>query len=104
MSGALDRSSHIGAPMSIVSIASCECYQLEAVRRAVMAALAPLGGIERFVHPGMRVLLKPNLVSALMAFRCILVIYMEMQLEIRQVLNKSIDYGNRYINLYVLPG
>jgi len=50
--------------MSIVGIAPCTTYDREAVRRAVASALAPLGGMGRFVHPGMRVLLKPNLLLA----------------------------------------
>ena len=48
----------------MVSVVRCDSYELEHVRRAVLAALAPLGGIERFVRPGMKVLLKPNLLSA----------------------------------------
>jgi len=50
--------------MTIVSVVGCDTYELAMVRRAVAAALAPLGGIERFVRPGMRVLLKPNLLLA----------------------------------------
>ena len=50
--------------MTIVSVVSCNTYELDTVRRAVTAALDPLGGIERFVRPGMRVLLKPNLLLA----------------------------------------
>jgi len=50
--------------MSIVSVVACKTYEPDAVRQAVAAALAPLGGIGRFVHPGMRVLLKPNLLAA----------------------------------------
>jgi len=50
--------------MPRVSIVACETYEPGPVRRAVKAALAPLGGIERFVRPGMRVLLKPNLLTA----------------------------------------
>jgi uncharacterized protein (DUF362 family)/ferredoxin len=49
---------------TIVSIVPCNDYELDAVRQAVRACLAPLGGIERFVRPGMRVLLKPNLLAA----------------------------------------
>lgn len=48
----------------VVSVVSCNRYDPGRVRRAVEAALAPLGGIGRFVHPGMRVLLKPNLLAA----------------------------------------
>ncbi len=50
--------------MPRVSVVACETYEPGPVRRAVKAALAPLGGIERFVRPGMRVLLKPNLLTA----------------------------------------
>lgn len=50
--------------MSLVSVVACETYALEQVRRSIAAVLAPLGGIERFVRPGMRVLLKPNLLAA----------------------------------------
>ncbi|MFQ6101995.1 MAG: DUF362 domain-containing protein [Anaerolineae bacterium] len=50
--------------MSVVSIAACETYEPDAVRQAVTGVLAPLGGIGRFVRPGMQVLLKPNLLAA----------------------------------------
>ncbi len=50
--------------MSIVSVVACEAYEPGAVRQAVIVVLAPLGGIGRFVRPGMRVLLKPNLLAA----------------------------------------
>jgi uncharacterized protein (DUF362 family)/Pyruvate/2-oxoacid:ferredoxin oxidoreductase delta subunit len=50
--------------MSVVSTVTCETYDDEAVRRALKGVLAPLGGLERFVEPGMRVLLKPNLLAA----------------------------------------
>jgi len=50
--------------MSIVSIVACDTYTPAAVRRAVTGVLAPLGGIGRFVRPGMQVLLKPNLLAA----------------------------------------
>jgi len=50
--------------MSVVSIAACKTYEPDSVRRAVTAVLDPLGGIGRFVRPGMRVLLKPNLLTA----------------------------------------
>ena len=50
--------------MSLVSVVTCEAYEAEAVERAVEAVLAPLGGIGRFVRPGMQVLLKPNLLVA----------------------------------------
>jgi len=50
--------------MSVVSVVTCETYEPGAVRQAVTAVLAPLGGIGRFVRPGMQVLLKPNLLAA----------------------------------------
>ena len=48
---------------TVVSVAVCGAYDLDLVRGAVQAVLAPLGGMERFVRPGMKVLLKPNLLS-----------------------------------------
>jgi len=57
------RTSHL-QETSIVSVVSCDTYDPEAVRQSVAAVLAPLGGIGRFVRPGMRVLLKPNLLAA----------------------------------------
>lgn len=49
---------------SIVSIATCKKYRLDQVRQAVEACLVPLGGMRRFVRPGMTVLLKPNLLTS----------------------------------------
>jgi uncharacterized protein (DUF362 family) len=54
-----------------VSVSRCESYELACVRPAVRAALAPLGGIERFVKPGMTVLLKPNALTAAMPERAV---------------------------------
>lgn len=48
---------------TIVSVTGCATYDQDAVRQAVQAVLTPLGGLKRFVQPGMRVLLKPNLLS-----------------------------------------
>ncbi|MBN1811015.1 MAG: DUF362 domain-containing protein [Anaerolineae bacterium] len=47
--------------MPVVSIAKCETYEIAEVRQALSAALGSLGGIDTFVQPGQRVLLKPNL-------------------------------------------
>ncbi len=49
--------------MAVVSAVTCPTYDLDALRPALRAALDPLGGIARFVRPGMTVLLKPNLLS-----------------------------------------
>ncbi len=46
-----------------VSLLSHKTYDPEATLEAVRKVLAPLGGMERFVKPGMTVLLKPNLVA-----------------------------------------
>ncbi len=51
--------------MVMVSIAACDTYDLETVRHVLEGVLAPLGGMGRFVRPGMRVLLKPNLIVPL---------------------------------------
>jgi uncharacterized protein (DUF362 family)/NAD-dependent dihydropyrimidine dehydrogenase PreA subunit len=53
--------SALGKPA--VSVAACDVYDLDVLRAAVDAVLAPLGEMERFVRPGMKVLLKPNLLN-----------------------------------------
>jgi uncharacterized protein (DUF362 family)/Pyruvate/2-oxoacid:ferredoxin oxidoreductase delta subunit len=50
--------------MPIVSALACNTYDPDAVRRSLSALLVPLGGMGAFVRPGMRVLLKPNLLAA----------------------------------------
>ena len=50
--------------MSTVSLVRCETYGSIALEAAVRRAVDLLGGISRFVKPGDRVLLKPNLLSA----------------------------------------
>lgn len=47
-----------------VAVTRCDSYDGATVARAVGEALGYLGGIERVVGPGARVLLKPNLLSA----------------------------------------
>jgi len=49
------------AEKPLVSLERCPSYDPPIVQDAVRAALEPLGGISRFVRPGQRVLLKPNL-------------------------------------------
>lgn len=50
--------------MSKVALARCETYDREKVFEAVKRSVDLLGGIEKFVKPGNKVLLKPNLLSA----------------------------------------
>ncbi|MBT1073268.1 DUF362 domain-containing protein [Pelotalea chapellei] len=47
-----------------VSIGYCDTYDYKLLRQAVESLLKPLGGIEAFVRPGERILLKPNLLAA----------------------------------------
>ena len=47
-----------------VSLTACETLGREVVAEALVSVLAPLGGMGRFVSPGMQVLLKPNLLTA----------------------------------------
>ncbi|MGD2145893.1 MAG: DUF362 domain-containing protein, partial [Anaerolineae bacterium] len=47
-----------------VSLTACETLSREVVEEALLSVLAPLGGMGRFVSPGMQVLLKPNLLAA----------------------------------------
>jgi len=49
--------------MSTVSIVGCAGYETDAVDAAVRQSLDHLGGMSRFVRPGMRVLLKLNLLA-----------------------------------------
>lgn len=46
---------------ALVSLARCPDYDLTGVAAALRILLEPLGGMERYVRPGQRVLLKPNL-------------------------------------------
>ncbi len=46
----------------LVAAGSCPNYEIETVRSALQETLRPLGGLERFLRPGQRVLIKPNLV------------------------------------------
>lgn len=48
---------------SSVSLLRAESYDLGTLRQSIEALLAPLGGMEAFVKPGDRVLLKPNLLT-----------------------------------------
>lgn len=49
---------------SRVILTKCPSYKMEPLREALGKTLGPLGGMESFVEPGQRVLLKPNLLSA----------------------------------------
>lgn len=46
-----------------VSLQRLTSYDSQKVKNALLALLAPLGGINRFVKPGQKVLLKPNLLA-----------------------------------------
>ena len=50
--------------MEKVSILSVDHYELSGLRLALLRLLEPLGGISAFIHPGDRVLLKPNMLAA----------------------------------------
>jgi uncharacterized protein (DUF362 family)/Pyruvate/2-oxoacid:ferredoxin oxidoreductase delta subunit len=47
-----------------VAVVSCQSYQSPELNGSIELALDLIGGLERFVKPGMKVLLKPNLLSA----------------------------------------
>src|SRR5512137_1368110 len=49
---------------SIVAISACRSYSHEELESALFACLSPLGGMEAYVKPGMKVLIKPNLLTA----------------------------------------
>ena len=48
---------------SIVSICQASNYEAQHIKKAVSDCLQALGGIEKFVSPGQKVLLKPNLLG-----------------------------------------
>jgi uncharacterized protein (DUF362 family)/ferredoxin len=48
----------------LVSLRAAASYQRPVIETALTDLLAPLGGIQAFVRPGQKVLLKPNLLSA----------------------------------------
>ena len=48
----------------IVSVTSCQSYNFPLVRQSLAALLEPFGGLEHFMGPGSRVLIKPNLLTA----------------------------------------
>jgi len=48
----------------LVSLLACSSYEPSCVQDSLRKLLAPLGGMEAFVKPGQRVLLKPNFLSA----------------------------------------
>jgi len=48
----------------IVSIVPCASYDEKVVKPALIRLLEPLGGLD-FVKPGMKIVIKPNLVSAM---------------------------------------
>ncbi len=50
--------------MGKVVLDPCENYEPERVRACIHRVLEPLGGIGHYVKPGMKVVLKPNLLSA----------------------------------------
>lgn len=49
---------------SIVSVVACENYQQSMVDQAVRQALQQIGGLRRWVRPGQRIHIKPNLLAA----------------------------------------
>jgi len=61
---AIERGSARTATRKTVSLVRCANYEMPRLRDSLKRLLEPLGGIECFVKPGQRVLLKPNLLSA----------------------------------------
>jgi uncharacterized protein (DUF362 family)/Pyruvate/2-oxoacid:ferredoxin oxidoreductase delta subunit len=57
--------------MPSAALFRCGSYEREEVADRLGALLEPLGGMGRFVRPGERVLLKPNLLSASSPERCV---------------------------------
>jgi len=60
-----------GSPVKTVALARCTAYDREEVTRSVRQVVDLLGGIESFISPGSRVLVKPNLLQGLPPERCV---------------------------------
>jgi len=60
-----------GDPVKTVALARCAAYDRDEVTRAVRRTIDLLGGIESFITPGSRVLVKPNLLQGLPPERCV---------------------------------
>lgn len=54
-----------------VALIHCATYEPGALAWAVRAAVSQVGGVERFVKPGQRVVLKPNLLAPASADECV---------------------------------
>ena len=50
--------------IDMVAVKKCEDYEPVKVYGAIKGIFEMLGGVEKFVKPGMNVVLKPNLVMA----------------------------------------
>lgn len=57
--------------MARVKAAACGGYERETVRESLSGIMDSMGGMHRFVSPGDRVLLKPNLLAAAVPEKCV---------------------------------
>lgn len=57
--------------LPVVSVAACGSYEQKEIESAVRRSVEALGGIDAFVRPGSRVLIKPNLLQGLPPERCV---------------------------------
>ena len=57
--------------LNTVALVRCETYESGAIEAAIRKTLDLIGGINRFVTPGARVLLKPNLLCARSPGKCV---------------------------------
>jgi uncharacterized protein (DUF362 family)/ferredoxin len=57
--------------VTAVSLAGCISYEPHEVSEAVHRALESIGGIKKFIQPGSRVLIKPNLLQGLSPDHCV---------------------------------
>jgi len=48
----------------VVSVVKCSNYEQEQVDRAIRQSLKNVGGLDRFIKPGDKVHIKPNLLTA----------------------------------------
>ncbi|MFW6238093.1 MAG: DUF362 domain-containing protein, partial [Halanaerobiales bacterium] len=55
----------------ITAVRKCKTYNIQKLREAAEAMLSDLGGMENFVRPGDRVLLKVNMLSGVSPDRAV---------------------------------
>ncbi|MBN1640291.1 MAG: DUF362 domain-containing protein [Anaerolineae bacterium] len=81
---------------STVALVQCTTYDLDAVEAALRRGIALLGGLEQFVKPGERILLKPNVLAGDAPERAVTThpVVLEASARIFQAGGATISFGD----------